>query len=414
MIVPLVLGAVVLFLTYQWLKSQRPRNFPPGPPAIPLLGNLLSLGSKPAVKLMEWRQKYGDIFGMYNGRQPMVVISDFHTLRKIFGEDSASGRRTHSVIRRDDSSLPMGIGLLGSQGDPWKTHRRFALSTLRDLGMSKNWLEDTIIAEIEDFCQTLRDTKLRPFDPKVQLTNSVANVICALSFGKRFEMTDSKFSNGRAARKQAPRKDLTICNWSDRSLTSSLRARISTTVLWAMVFMIENPDVMERVQAEIDDKVGRQNVLTNSDRSRLPYTEAVILESQRCGNLVPLGVPHYSMEEIQLDGYTIPKDTLLISNLFAIHRDARYWKNPEKFDPNRFLNSEQKLIRPDGFVPFSIGKRTCLGEALAKMELFLFIANLLRCFTLELPKGKTLSHDDYYSSLVDSPDSFALVFVPRF
>ncbi|OWA52865.1 putative Cytochrome P450 2U1 [Hypsibius exemplaris] len=97
----------------------------------------------------------------------------------------------------------------------------------------------------------------------------------------------------------------------------------------------------------------------------------MIFEIQRCGNSAPLGVAHQSREDIQLEGYTIPKDTLIISNLFSIHRDSRYWKNPEKFDPTRFLDADRKLIRPEGFIPFSIGKRVCLGEALARMELFL-------------------------------------------
>ncbi|OQV16086.1 Cytochrome P450 18a1 [Hypsibius exemplaris] len=452
----LVLGALALILTYLWLISQRPANFPPGPPGIPFLGNVLSLGSKPAEKMTEWSKKYGDVFGMYSGRKPVVVINDFRTLRKIFSEDSASGRSTNSVVRRENSPFPSGIGLIGSQGDLWKTHRRFALSTLRDLGMGKNWMEDTIIAEVEGLCQALRETNQKPFDPKVQLTNSVSNVICAIIFGKRFELTDPKFSRltRLVAENMAIIKLDFLCQiipfllWFPNSVRTQIlqgRANItaltefmkemiadhdvssrtehhsgapdylyayqkeksktreetfdelqlvgslfdlfaagtettSTTILWAMVFMIENPDVMKKVQKEIDDKVGRDHVLTNADRSRLPYTEAN-----------------------DTGGPALRKPCA-----------SRYWKNPEHFEPNRFLDSEQKLIRPDGFVPFSIGKRACLGEALAKMELFLFIANLLRCFTLELPTGETLSHEDYHSSLVDSPNPFTLIFTSRF
>ena len=124
----------------------------------------------------------------------MVALNDFHTVRKIFGEDAAAGRLTHSVIRNHETGLPLGTGLITSEETLWKQHRRFALSTLRDLGMGKNWLEDTIIAEVEGICQAIRDTKQRPFNPKTQLTNSVSNVICALIFGKRFELSDPKFS----------------------------------------------------------------------------------------------------------------------------------------------------------------------------------------------------------------------------
>ena len=88
----------------------------------------------------------------------------------------------------------------------------------------------------------------------------------------------------------------------------------------------------------------------------LPYTEAAILEVQRCASLVPLGIPHRNWQEITVDGYTIPKNTVIVANLFSIHRDPRWWTEPEKFDPHRFLDDKMKLIRPDGFAPFLIGK----------------------------------------------------------
>ncbi|OQV17436.1 putative Cytochrome P450 2H2 [Hypsibius exemplaris] len=197
MLLTLILTAapvVLLGLLHLWRKLSRPPNYPPGPPALPFFGNLLSLGGRPERKILEWKEKYGDVLGMFNGRTRVVVLSDFHTLRKVFSEDNASGRHTHSVLRTEANGLPMGSGLLTSQETLWKSQRRFALSTLRDLGMGKNWLEDTIIAEVESLCQVLRDTKEAPFNPKVHLTNSVSNVICALIFGKRFELTDPKFS----------------------------------------------------------------------------------------------------------------------------------------------------------------------------------------------------------------------------
>ncbi|OWA52866.1 putative Cytochrome P450 2H2 [Hypsibius exemplaris] len=144
--------------------------------------------------MTEWKEKYGDILGIYNGRKRVVVISGLHILRKIFSEDAASGRVHENLIREKNSAIPIGIGLLFSQGDLWKTHRRFALSTLRDLGMGTNWMEDTIIAEVEGICDVLRNANGKPFNPKIRLTNSVSNIICALMFGKTFSLADPKFS----------------------------------------------------------------------------------------------------------------------------------------------------------------------------------------------------------------------------
>ncbi|OQV22860.1 Cytochrome P450 2J2 [Hypsibius exemplaris] len=450
----------ILALVYIWAKLYRPKNYPPGPLVIPYLGNLLSFGKQPHIALLKWKEQYGDIYSVYCGRKRIVVLSNFNTLRKVFGDDVSAGRDAHSAIRIDYST-GANMGLVFSQGDLWKTHRRFALSTLRDLGMGKNWLEDTILTEVESICQTLRDTQQQPFDPKVQLTNSVSNVICALIFGKRFPLTDPKFSqltnmvaeyvdslgveplvkalpflmwfpnpfrrktlrarintvalleffkeqadlHDGSVEKQTDAQDYLYAYQAEKekqtgqtlfhaqqllaSLSDLFAAgteTTSTTTLWAFVFFLENPEIMRKVQEEIDNNTGRERMLTNADRGMLPYTEAVILEVQRCASLVPLAVPHSSREDMTIDGYTIPKDTLLIGNLFSIHRDPRLWENPDQFNPLRFLDENMKLTRPDGFAPFSIGKRACLGEALAKMELFLFIANLLRCFTLELPR----------------------------
>ena len=87
----------------------------------------------------------------------------------------------------------------------------------------------------------------------------------------------------------------------------------------------------------------------------MPYTEATILEVQRLASIIPLILPHTTLEEIQIDQYTIPKGTLIFANMFAIHRDPRYWNEPEKFDPTRFLDESMKLTKPEGFAPFSVG-----------------------------------------------------------
>lgn len=88
----------------------------------------------------------------------------------------------------------------------------------------------------------------------------------------------------------------------------------------------------------------------------LPYTEAAIMEVQRYSNSAPVALPHRTQEEIILDGYVIPKDTMIVSNLYSVHHDPRYWKHPERFDPLRFLDANQTLLKPDGFAPFGIGK----------------------------------------------------------
>ena len=90
----------------------------------------------------------------------------------------------------------------------------------------------------------------------------------------------------------------------------------------------------------------------------MPYVEAICQEVQRLGNVVPLNIARSAAEELTVLGYRIPKGTFIMSNLWHIHRDPRYWDSPDQFIPERFLDDEGRLRTPPYFMPFSIGKRT--------------------------------------------------------
>ncbi len=94
--------------------------------------------------------------------------------------------------------------------------------------------------------------------------------------------------------------------------------------------------------------------------------------------------------EVVLEGFTIPKNAQVIPLIHAVHMDPELWDEPEKFNPSRFLNSEGVVTKPEYFMPFGVGRRMCLGDVLARMELFLFFSSLLHVFNLELPTGETL------------------------
>ena len=107
----------------------------------------------------------------------------------------------------------------------------------------------------------------------------------------------------------------------------------------------------------------------------MPYVEATIHESQRLAN-ISSGLQHSTSEDTTLLGYHIPKGTIVLPNLM----DSKYWYQPNKFDPARFIDATGKVFKPDALVPFGTGLRICLGEPLARMELFLMFASLLQEF----------------------------------
>ncbi|XP_030643825.1 cytochrome P450 2U1 [Chanos chanos] len=161
----------------------------------------------------------------------------------------------------------------------------------------------------------------------------------------------------------------------------------TNTILWCLLYMCLYPDVQERVQKEIDAVVGFKRTLSLTDRGTLPYTEATIMEVQRMTAVVPLAIPHMASETTVFRGYTIPKGTVIIPNLWSVHRDPTVWENPDDFNPDRFLDDKGNLLRRECFIPFGIGRRVCMGEQLAKMELFLIFTNLIQAFSFKFPEG---------------------------
>ncbi|CAJ0941576.1 unnamed protein product, partial [Ranitomeya imitator] len=144
---------------------------------------------------------------------------------------------------------------------------------------------------------------------------------------------------------------------------------------------------IEKVQEEIKTHIKLGQLPTVEDRKKMPYTDAVIHEIQRFGNIVPLNLSHSTPTDVYLRGYLIPKGTEVIPFLTSVLYDKTQWKTPYDFNPNHFLDENGKFVRPDAFMAFSAGKRACAGEGLAKMELFLFFTGLLQAFTFYPPPG---------------------------
>ncbi|KAK2540519.1 cytochrome P450 2J2 [Columba guinea] len=185
----------------------------------------------------------------------------------------------------------------------------------------------------------------------------------------------------------------------------------STTIRWALLFMAMYPEIQARVQAEIDTVIGQARQPALDDRSNMPYTNAVIHEVQRKGNIAPFILPRLTMKDTVVDGFRIPKGTGLVANLTSVMFDKNEWETPDTFNPGHFLKDGQFWKR-ESFLPFSIGKRSCPGELLARTELFLFFTALLQKFTFQAPPDTTLSLQ-FKMSITLSPKPYKICAVPR-
>uniref|UniRef100_F7EJD6 Cytochrome P450 2J2-like n=1 Tax=Monodelphis domestica TaxID=13616 RepID=F7EJD6_MONDO len=185
----------------------------------------------------------------------------------------------------------------------------------------------------------------------------------------------------------------------------------STTLRWALLYMAFYPEIQGKIQAEIDRVIGHSRWPTMADRENMPYTYAAIHEVQRMGNIVPLNAPRVATVDTTLAGYHVPKGTMLLTNLTALHRDPKEWATPDTFNPEHFLEDGQ-FKKKEAFLPFSAGKRVCLGEQLARTELFIFFTCLLQRFTFQAPPDTQLTLD-FRIGLTISPAPYKICAIPR-
>ncbi|KAG8548603.1 hypothetical protein GDO81_024821 [Engystomops pustulosus] len=163
----------------------------------------------------------------------------------------------------------------------------------------------------------------------------------------------------------------------------------STTIRWGLLLMMKYPEIQKNVQNEIEKVIGSSEP-QSEHRKKMPYTDAVIHEVQRFANIVPTNIPHATTQDVTFRGYFIPKGTFVMPLLTSVLQDESYFEKPNEFYPKHFLDSKGNFVKNEAFLPFSAGKRSCAGENLAKMELFLFFTRLLQNFTFKAPPGAKL------------------------
>uniref|UniRef100_A0A2K5QAN4 Steroid 21-hydroxylase n=1 Tax=Cebus imitator TaxID=2715852 RepID=A0A2K5QAN4_CEBIM len=162
----------------------------------------------------------------------------------------------------------------------------------------------------------------------------------------------------------------------------------AVTLSWAVVFLLHHPEIQQRLQEELDHELGpsaSSSQVPYKDRARLPLLNATIAEVLRLRPVVPLALPHRTTRPSSISGYDIPEGTVIIPNLQGAHLDETVWERPHEFWPDRFLEPGKNSRA----LAFGCGARVCLGEPLARLELFVVLARLLQAFTL-LPPGDAL------------------------
>ncbi|ODM92838.1 Cytochrome P450 2J5 [Orchesella cincta] len=164
----------------------------------------------------------------------------------------------------------------------------------------------------------------------------------------------------------------------------------AATLSWTMVYLCKFPEVQKKLQKEIETVTGNTRQVSVADRPNMPYALALVDEILRHSSLVADGVQHRAMAEREFHGYRIPKDAWVQPNLFFIHRDNKIWGDGDAFRPERFLTKDgKKYVKSENLQPFQVGRRVCVGETLARDNIFLYLTNIFQKFDVKFdPKGK--------------------------
>ncbi|KAI1291027.1 Cytochrome P450 2A9 [Halotydeus destructor] len=168
----------------------------------------------------------------------------------------------------------------------------------------------------------------------------------------------------------------------------------SETTYWALYFLAKHQNVQQKAQQELDDVIGPRAVAM-ADRIQLPYMAAFIEETHRMAALFPLGTTRQAVADIDINGVKIQKGSYVIPNIYSCLTDETYFKDPEIFDPSRFIDCNGKFVPIEADIPFTTGRRSCVGETFARVQLFITLCTILQNFNITFPgESCDVSHTD--------------------
>ncbi|XP_058528013.1 cytochrome P450 2C18-like isoform X2 [Ochotona princeps] len=475
--VALVLSVSCLLLFSLWRWSTTRQKLPPGPTPLPIIGNILQMDLKDISKsLTKFSKAYGPVFTLYFGTKPTVILHGYEAVKEALVDlgDEFSGRGSFPVPERTNKTLGIVLSNGKTWKDIRRfslmTLRNFGMGKrsiedrvqeearclVEELRKTNGCAPCNVICsvifqkrfEYSDqkfiyFLKILQEAISILSSPWVQICNNFPALIDFFPGShNKFIQNATNIQNFILEKIKEHQQSLDVNNPRDfidcflikmeqekhnpqseftleslkitaADLFSAGTETTSTTLRYGLLLLMKHPEVAAKVQGEIERVIGPHRSPCMQDRSSMPYTDAVIHEIQRFIDLLPTNLPHAVTQDIKFRNYLIPKGTTIITSLTSVLHDNKEFPNPERFDPGHFLDKNGNFKKSDYFMPFSTGKRICVGEGLARMELFLFLTTILQNFKLKpLVDPKDINITPVVNGFVSVPPEYQLCFIP--
>ncbi|CAK1588382.1 unnamed protein product [Parnassius mnemosyne] len=494
-----VLVAVCVIFLLLGMSSFKPRNFPPGPKWLPIIGSASEVYKlrektgylyKAVKELSSMYCDGGPVIGLKIGKDKIVMVNSLEANKEMLHNEDIDGRP--KGIFYQTRTWGERRGVLLTDGELWKEQRRFLIKHLKEFGFGRKGMGE--IAHNEA-CYMINDVKeiLNSGDNKncIYMHNFfntyILNTLWTMMAGIRYQASDPQlkllqdlmfdlfravdmvgavFSHFPILSIIAP----TLSGYKEfirihKRLWKFLRDEIakhkenldagteitdfmgvylrvlrengekdtysegqlvamcmdmfmagtettSKSMSFAFSYLVRNQEVQRKAQEEIDRVVGKNRMPTLEDRSNMPYNEAVVHESVRHFMGRTFGVPHRALRNTTLAGYNIPEDTMVVSNYTNILMDESLYPEPYSFRPERFL-VDGKVFLPEYYFPFGLSKHRCMGDVLAKCNMFVFTTSMLQKFSFLPVPGEPLPSLEHVDGATPSAAPFKALVVPR-
>ncbi|MGH0145813.1 UNVERIFIED_CONTAM: hypothetical protein FKN15_010661 [Acipenser sinensis] len=447
----LTVALAVLFVKGRFERRLKRSNLPKSLPAFPLIGSLLSLRSdlQPHILFQRLQEKYGNIYSLMMGSHYVVIVNNYQDAKEVLLKKSKifAGRQRTRLQEKYGNiySLMMGSHYVvivnnyqdakevllkkskifagrqrtvttdiltregkdiafGDYSPAWRFHRKMVHSAFSMLGEGSTSIEKIICREARSMCQTLSDLQSTAIDLAPELTRAVTNVVCSLCFNSSYQRGDPEFES--------------MLQYSQGIVDTVAKGSLVDIFPWLQMFPNEDLRILKDCIAVRDTLLQKKY-----DEHKADYSDGAekdlldsLLRAKLCSENnntrareVGLTDDHLLMTVGDIFGAGVETTTTVMKWAIAylLHHPQVQKKIQEEID-SRFLDEEGKQVYSPSasYLPFGAGVRVCLGQSLAKMELFLFLGWMLQQFTLEVPADQPLPNLQGKFGVVLQPQKF--------